>query len=48
MNYELKNLDFWDNEIKKLSSKYLKSILKLCKKQQIKNMIQKELEHRKI
>ena len=32
MNYELKNLDFWDNEIKKLSSKYLKSILKLCKK----------------
>ena len=47
MNYELKNLDFWSDEIKKASSKYLKSILKLCKNVQIKNMIKKELEHRK-
>ena len=46
MNYELKNLDFWDDEIKKASSDYLKSILGLCKNVQIEDMIQKELHVR--
>ena len=45
MNYELKNLDFWDGEIKKASTEYLKSILKngLCENVQIEDMIEKEL-----
>ena len=45
MNYQLKNLDFWGDEIKKASSDYLKSILKngLCSNVQIEDMIEKEL-----
>lgn len=45
MNYELKNLDFWGDEIKKASTEYLKSILKngLCENVQIEDMIEKEL-----
>ena len=45
MNYELKNLDFWGDEIQKASTEYLKSILKngLCENVQIEDMIEKEL-----
>lgn len=46
MNYELKNLDFWDGEIKKASSEYLKSILPWVSNLQIKDLIKKELKQR--
>ena len=46
MNYQLKNLDFWGDEIKKASSEYLNSILPWVSNPQIKDLIKKELKQR--